>query len=112
MSKKVKLLGSENKRKKILDVINKTITEEMNTVPITEENFLYESNLDSFGYAVFWISLWENIKIEFADELSNMKDKDIAEIMPKEYIDSIDMNFYEVSELIDRIEMAFSKCQH
>ena len=111
MSKKVKLLGSENKRKKILDVINKTITEEMNTVPITEENFLYESNLDSFGYAVFWISLWENIKIEFAEELSNMKDKDIAEIMPKEYIDSIDMNFYEVSELIDRIEMAFSKCQ-
>lgn len=29
MSKKVKLLGSENKRKEILDVINKTIAEEM-----------------------------------------------------------------------------------
>ena len=112
MSKKVKLLGSENKRKEILDVINKTISEEMDTVPITEENFLHECNLDSFGYAVFWISLWENIKIEFADELSSMKDKDIAEILPKEYIDSIDMRFYEVSELIDRIEMAFSKCQH
>ena len=112
MSKKAILPGSENIRKRILDVINKTIAEEMDTVPITEENFLYESNLDSFGYAVFWISLWENIKIEFADELSNMKDKDIAEIMPKEYIDSINMNFYEVSELIDRIEMAFSKCQH
>ena len=77
MSKKVKLLGSENKRKEILDVINKTIAEEMDTVPITEENFLHECNLDSFGYAVFWISLWENIKIEFADELSNMKDKDM-----------------------------------
>lgn len=111
MSKKAILPGSENIRKRILDVINKTLAEEMDTVPITEENFLYESNLDSFGYAVFWISLWENIKIEFAEELSNMKDKDIAEIMPKEYIDSIDMNFYEVSELIDRIEMAFSKCQ-
>ena len=112
MSKKVKLLGSENKRKKILDVINKTILEEMDTVQVEEENFLHECNLDSFGYAVFWISLYENIKIEFADELSNMKDKDIAEIMPKEYIDSLDMRFYEVSELIDRIEMAFSKCQH
>ena len=112
MSKKAILPGSENIRKRILDVINKTLAEEMDTVPITEEHFLYESNLDSFGYAVFWISLWENIKTEFADELSNMKDKDIAEIMPKEYIDSIDMNFYEVSELIDRIEMAFPKCQH
>ena len=112
MSKKAILPGSENIRKRILDVINKTLAEEMDTVPITEENFLYESNLDSFGYAVFWISLWENIKLEFANELSNMKDKDIAEIMPKEYIDSIDMRFYEVSELIDRIEMVFSKCQH
>lgn len=112
MSKKAKLPGSENIRKRILDVINKTLSEEMDTVPIGEEHFLYESNLDSFGYAVFWISLSENIKLEFANELSGMKDKDISEIMPKDYIDSLDMRFYEVSELIDRIEMAFSKCQH
>lgn len=112
MSKKAILPSSENIRKRILDVINKTLSEEMDTVPIGEEHFLYESNLDSFGYAVFWISLSENIKLEFANELSGMKDKDIAEIMPKDYIDSLDMRFYEVSELIDRIEMAFSKCQH
>ena len=112
MSKKAILPGSEIIRKRILDVINKTLSEEMDTVPITEEHFLYESNLDSFGYAVFWISLSENIKLEFANELSSMKDKDIAEIMPKDYIDSLDMRFYEVSELIDRIEMAFSKCQY
>ena len=112
MSKKAILPGSENIRKRILDVINKTLSEEMDTVSIGEEHFLYESNLDRFGYAVFWISLSENIKLEFANELSSMKDKDIAEIMPKDYIDSLDMRFYEVSELIDRIEMAFSKCQH
>ena len=111
MTKKVKLPGSENIRKRILDSINKTLSEEMDTIPITEENFLYESNLDSFGYAVFWIGLSENLKIEFADELSNMKDKDIAKIVSKEYVDSIDMRFYEVSELIDKIEAAFSKCQ-
>lgn len=112
MSKKAKLPGSEIIRKRILDVINKTLSEEIDTVPITEESFLYESNLDSFGYAVFWISLSENIKLEFVKELSGMKDKDIAEILPKDYIDSLDMRFYEVSELIDRLEIAFSKCLH
>ena len=112
MSKKVFLPGSENIRKRILDVINKTLSEEMDTVPITEENFLYESNLDSFGYAVFWISLWENTKLEFANELSSIEGKDISGILSKEYIDSLDIRFYEVSELVDRIEMAFPKCQH
>ena len=112
MSKKAILPGSENIRKRILDVINKTLSEEMDTVPITEENFLYESNLDSFGYAVFWISLWENIKLEFANELSSIEGKDISGILSKEYIDSLDIRFYEVSELVDRIEMAFSECQH
>ena len=112
MSKKALLPGSGNIRKRILDVINKTLSEEMDTVPITEENFLYESNLDSFGYAVFWISLWENTKLEFANELSSIENKDISGILSKEYIDSLDMRFYEVSELVDRIEMAFPKCQH
>ena len=112
MSKKAILPSSENIRKRILDVINKTLSEEMDTVPIGEEHFLYESNLDSFGYAVFWISLWENTKLEFANELSSIEGKDISGILSKEYIDSLDIRFYEVSELVDRIEMAFSKCQH
>ena len=112
MSKKAFLPGSENIRKRISDVINKTLSEEMDTVPIGEEQFLYESNLDSFGYAVFWISLWENTKLEFANELSSIEGKDISGILSKEYIDSLDIRFYEVSELVDRIEMAFSKCQH
>ena len=49
---------------------------------------------------------------EFANELSSIENKDISGILSKEYVDSLDMRFYEVSELIDRIEKAFSKCQH
>ena len=63
MSKKAKLPGSKNKRKEILEFINKIIEEEHGN-PLTEDSLLTDSEIDSFGYAVFWLELNSNYKIE------------------------------------------------
>ena len=86
-------------RQEILDVINSVLSEEVDTVPVTEENFLYESNLDSLGYAIFWITL----NTEFGKRCG------ITEpVLSKDYLDTLNMNTYEVSELIDHIEKELS----
>ena len=82
-------------RQEILDTINRMLSDEQDTVPVTEENFLYESNLDSLGYAIFWIVL----NTEFCKRCG------ITEpVLSKDYLDSLNMNTYEVSELVDHIE--------
>lgn len=82
-------------RKEILDIINKVLSDEQDTIPIDEENFLYESNLDSLGYAIFWIGL--------NTELVNIYKLSSPLLIP-EYIDSLDMMTYKVSDLITAIE--------
>ena len=90
-------------RQEILDVINCVLSEEVDTIPVTEENFLYESNLDSLGYAIFWITL----NTEFGKRCG------IAEhVLSKDYLDTLNMNTYEVSELIDHIEIELASCLH
>lgn len=81
-------------RQEILDVINDVLSEEVDTIPITEENFLYESNLDSLGYAIFWITL----NTEFGKRC-----KITEPVLSKDYLDTLNMNTYEVSELVDHI---------
>ena len=63
MSKKSILPGSKNKRKEILEFINKIIEEEHGN-PVTEDSLLTDSEIDSFGYAMFWLELNSNYKIE------------------------------------------------
>ena len=82
-------------RKEILDIINKVLSDEQDTIPIDEENFLYESNLDSLGYAIFWIGL--NTELISKYKLS-------SPLLIPEYIDSLDMMTYKVSDLITAIE--------
>ena len=87
-------------RQEILYVVNSVLSEEVDTVPITEENFLYESNLDSLGYAIFWITL----NTEFC------KRCDMTEpVLSKDYLDTLNMNTYEVSELVDHIEIELAR---
>ena len=83
-------------RQEILDVINDVLSEEVDTIPITEENFLYESNLDSLGYAIFWITL----NTEFGKRC-----KITEPVLSKDYLDTLNMNKYEVSELVDHIKI-------
>lgn len=82
-------------RKEILDIINKMLSDEQDTIPVSEENFLYESNLDSLGYAIFWIGL--NKELINIYGLQNP-------LLTTEYIDSLDMMTYKVSDLITIIE--------
>ena len=87
-------------RQEILDVINNVLSEEVDTIPITEENFLYESNLDSLGYAIFWITL----NTEFGKRC-----KITEPVLSKDYLDTLNMNTYEVSELVDHIEIELAR---
>ena len=82
-------------RKEILDIINKMLSDEQDTIPVDEENFLYESNLDSLGYAIFWIGL--NTELISKYKLS-------SPLLVPEYVDSLDMMTYKVSDLITAIE--------
>lgn len=91
-------------RQEILDIINSVLSEEVDTVPVTEENFLYESNLDSLGYAIFWITL----NTAFSKRFGLAKHV----VLSKDYLDSLNMNTYEVSELIDHIEKELASCLH
>ena len=70
MSKKVKLLGSKKNRKEILEFINKIIEEEHGN-SLTEDNLLTDSEIDSFGYAMFWLSINQNYKIEEIKGIDN-----------------------------------------
>ena len=82
-------------RKEILDIINKVLSDEQDVIPVDEENFLYESNLDSLGYAIFWIAL--NTELVSKYKLS-------SPLLTTEYVDSLDMMTYKVSDLITVIE--------
>ena len=87
-------------RQEILDVINSVLSEEVDTVPVTEENFLYESNLDSLGYAIFWITL--NTAFGKICGIT-------GPVLSKDYLDTLNMNIYEVSELVDHIEIELAR---
>lgn len=87
-------------RQEILDVINCVLSEEVDTIHVTEENFLYESNLDSLGYAIFWITL----NTEFSKRC-----KITEPVLSKDYLDTLNMNTYEVSELVDHIEIELAR---
>lgn len=50
-------------RQEILEFINKIIEEEHGN-PVSEDSLLTDSEIDSFGYAVFWLELNSNYKIK------------------------------------------------
>ena len=70
MSKKAKLPGSKKNRKEIIEFINKIIEEEHGN-SLTEDSLLTDSEIDSFGYAMFWLSINQNYGIEEIKGIDN-----------------------------------------
>lgn len=79
-------------RAEILSKINKIIKEEHGN-EVTEDNIITDCGIDSFGYAILWIGL-ENDIID--------KPEDIV-LFPKEYYES-DYSLLTFKKLIDRVE--------
>lgn len=75
-------------RIKNLELINKILIEE-NAKAIQEDNLLTDSELDSFGYAVLFITLEADLNLN---------------CFGKEYLSSIDYKTYTMKDLLDRIE--------
>lgn len=73
-------------RKEILSEINKILIEE-HANPLKEDDLLILSELDSFGYAILFLTL--------SSENNNCCEND--------YVNSIDFNSYKAKDLIDRI---------
>lgn len=70
----------------LLNEINKILVEE-NAKPIKEDDLLISSELDSFGYAILFITISDR----YNDCCTN------------EYVNSIDFKTYKAKDLIDRI---------
>ena len=75
-------------RDKYFDFINKVLVTE-NAKAIKEDNLLTDSELDSFGYAVLFITLEADLNLNCFE---------------KEYLTSIDYKTYTMKDLLDRIE--------
>ena len=91
-------------REEILEHINKIIKEDYDDTyypyePLTEDNLLSDSNMDSFGYAMFWMNISQDYKI--VKETGNEEIDNKASI---DYVNWIDYKVYTVKDLIDRIE--------
>ena len=91
-------------REEILEYINKIIKEDYDDTyypyePLSEENLLSDSNMDSFGYAMFWMNISQDYKI--VKETGNEEIDNKASI---DYVNWIDYKVYTVKDLIDRIE--------
>lgn len=72
-------------RDELLDTINGIIEAERGCA-LSEESLLTDSGMDSFSYAVFWLTL-----SEFGIDLSD------------EWIDTLDYKSLKVSDIIDKI---------
>lgn len=73
-------------REAILAYINETITCE-NGKELTEENTLTQSEIDSFGYALFWIAIEEQY----------------GKCFPHDEVSTLDYKTLTIQVIIDRI---------
>ena len=93
-------------REEILATINKIIEEDYDDTynpyePINESNLLTDSEMDSFAYAIFWLSI--STKYKIIPDYSNSLEKEKSETLT-DYINKINYKTYTVKDLIDRIE--------
>lgn len=79
-------------RTDILNVINDIIEEEHGT-KVTESQLVTECGIDSFGYAMLWLGLVENIRVKTG-----------IEVFSKEELKSIEYTDLTVSRVLDMIE--------
>lgn len=78
-------------RIEILEKINEVIDTEHGKA-VGEDSLLIESGMDSFGYAIFWLSL----------------DETLGKCFSTEEVSSFDYKTLKISQLIDRIEQCIS----
>ena len=96
-------------REEILETINKIIKEDFpcnwEFKEVAENDLLIDSNMDSFGYVIFWLNLKEpyNLRVK-------RKYKSIEEYPNEQYnkdminwINRLDYKTYKVKHLINRI---------
>ena len=90
-------------REEILKTINKIIKEDFpcnwEFKEVAENDLLSDSNMDSFGYAMFWMNISQDYKI--VKETGN---EEIDNKVSIDYVNWIDYKVYTVKDLIDRIE--------
>lgn len=75
-------------RAELKDFINKILVTE-NAKAIEESNLLTDSGLDSFGYAILFITLEEDLNFNCFN---------------KEYLNSINYETFKLKDLLDRIQ--------
>lgn len=83
-------------REHILSKINKIIEEEHGE-SVTEEDLLADCGIDSFGYAMLWLGMENDI----------VKTPDGAKVFSKEYLDAVDYSTLTVADVITVIEKAY-----
>lgn len=86
-------------REEILKKINEIIVSEHGE-ELKEDDLLINSQMDSFAYAIFWLSIDEEFKL-FEDELESSKESNKR---LHNFINNIDYKTYKVGDLISRIE--------
>ena len=91
-------------RNEILKTINEIIKEDFpcncKYTEIKEDDLLTDSNMDSFGYAMFWLQIAE--KYPILKDIESLDDKEKSEAI-NNYVNIIDYKTYKVKDLIDRI---------
>lgn len=80
-------------RQEVLEFINNVIEEE-HGMAVTEDSLLTDCNIDSFGYAILWLS----IEGKLEDVCG------VERLLGKEYIDNLSYETFTVQDLIDDIE--------
>ena len=93
-------------REEILEHINKIIKEDYDDTyypyePLSEEDLLTDSLMDSFSYTMFWLNI--SVKYSIVPKDDGLSDKE-KEKMAIDYVNWIDYKVYTVKDLIDRIE--------
>lgn len=98
-------------REDVLDYINKVIEEDYDDTyypyePLSEENLLTDSLMDSFSYAMFWLNVQESYNLRIKRKYKSMEEypdeqynKDMIN-----WISKLDYKTYKVKHLINRIE--------
>jgi len=86
-------------RDEALEYINKIIVQE-HGVELSEECLLKDSQIDSFGYALFWLEISDRYKLlENQESLSEKAQREKLNA----YVNNIDYDTYKIKDLIDRI---------
>ena len=100
---------TEPTREEILKTINKIIKEDFpcnwEFKEIAENDLLSDSNMDSFGYAMFWLNVQQNYNLRIKRKYKNedeYTEKEYNQDIIK-YVNRLDYKTYKVKHLINRI---------